>query len=651
MTPPANLPATRPGARPDTPGRARRTAVLALALAALLGGLLPSGVRAEDAPAPAPAPQPAPAAGPSEEERASIKAMVDELRAEAARIRGLAWKFEVPADLVSRKQMREDFMKQVDEEYPPAKRDRDIAILRRTGLLGPDQDLIAMFMDFMEAGVAGYYDPKKKHLRIVEGLAGPEQKPTILHELIHALEDQYYDLEKRIKPHEDDSDRMFAEKCITEGSAEHARVLYEAAHPDLAAVFARARENPKAAEAQMKAISRVPAWIFVSTLLHYQKGPAFAQRQVRGGSYPERIHELYMSGPVSQEQVLHPVRWFGPRQDWPQKVEAASDLAKAAGEGWSQLHALPSGELDLSLTLDFFLSPMKGKFNILTGQTPFPRAEAAAEGWDAGYTWVLKKEGAPLVLVEAYAFDTPADTLEAMQALLDAAKKAAGSAYKERASTKEGEGDVPATWTVDYDNQHGQCRLEMRGQAVLRVDGASPEVMATLWPVVAQTRFVRDPRDTWQPGDEAAALNAATFVDKARGIGLTPPSKGWTVRAGGANPRAFATATHAAEGVEAIFTLITQEVPVAQLLAMTAGQLAKEFPGYEAKPSGPQAVGDHDGQWVPLGTDAAGRVGAMVLASGNGRTLVVRISAPSAEVLEKLRGEVKLMLESVVTRE
>lgn len=629
--------------------RPARAALAGLALAALLGGLPASALRAEDVPAPAPAP--APAEGPSAEERAAIKAMVDELRAEAAHIRGLEWKFEVPADLVSRKQMREDFMKQVDEEYPPAKRDRDIAILRRTGLLGPDQDLIAMFMDFMEAGVAGYYDPKKKHLRIVEGLAGPEQKPTILHELIHALEDQYYDLEKRVKPYEDDSDRMFAEKCITEGSAEHARALYEAAHPDLAAVFARARENPKAAEAQMKALSRVPAWIFVSTLLHYQKGPAFAQRQVRGGTYPERIHALYQYGPVSQEQVLHPSRWFGPRQDWPQKVEAAGDLAKAAGEGWSQLHALPGGELDLALTLDFFLSPMKGKFNILTGQTPFPRAEAAAKGWDAGYTWVLEKKGAPLVLVEAYAFDTPADTLEATQALLDAAKKAAGNAFKERSSQKQAEGDVTTSWTVEYDNQHGPCRLEMRGLTVLRVDGAAPEVMATLWPVVAQTRFVRDPRDTWQAGDEDAALLAATFQDKERGVGITPPSKGWTVRAGGNNPRSFATATHAAEGVEVVFTLITQEVPVAQLLTMTAGQLKKEFPAYEAKPSGPQAVGNHDGQWIPLGTDTAGNVAAMVLASGSGRTFVVRIATSSAEVLEKMRGEVTLLLESVITRE
>lgn len=632
---------------PSSPLRPARAALAGLALAALLGGLPASALRAEDAPAPAPAP----AEGPSAEERAAIKAMVDELRAEAARIRGLEWKFEVPADLVSRKQMREDFMKQVDEEYPPAKRDRDIAILRRTGLLGPDQDLIGMFMDFMEAGVAGYYDPKKKHLRIVEGLAGPEQKPTILHELIHALEDQYYDLEKRVKPYEDDSDRMFAEKCITEGSAEHARALYEAAHPDLAAVFARARENPKAAEAQMKALSRVPAWIFVSTLLHYQKGPAFAQRQVRGGTYPERIHALYQSGPVSQEQVLHPSRWFGPRQDWPQKVEAAGDLAKAAGEGWSQLHALPAGELDLALTLDFFLSPMKGKFNILTGQTPFPRAEAAAKGWDAGYTWVLEKKGAPLVLVEAYAFDTPADTLEATQALLDAAKKAAGNAFKERSSQKQAEGDVTTSWTVEYDNQHGPCRLEMRRLTVLRVDGAAPEVMATLWPMVAQTRFVRDPRDTWQAGDEDAALLAATFQDKERGVGITPPSKGWTVRAGGNNPRSFATATHAAEGVEVVFTLITQEVPVAQLLTMTAGQLKKEFPAYEAKPSGPQAVGNHDGQWIPLGTDTAGNVAAMVLASGSGRTFVVRIATSSAEVLEKMRGEVTLLLESVVTRE
>lgn len=630
--------------------------ILALSLLAVLA-VPPLVVLAADetpvAPAPPapPAPPPAAAPAPSDAERLQVQAMVDELREEAAKIRGLAWKFRVPADLVTRKQMREDFMSQIDVEYPPAKRERDTSILRRIGMLGPDQDIITLYMDFMEAGVAGYYDPKQKHLRIVEGLAGPEQKPTILHELVHALEDQYYDLEKRTKPYEEDGDRLFAEKCIVEGSAEHARALYEKAHPELAEVFARAQQNPTAAAAQMKAFAKVPAWMFVGTLLHYSKGPAFAARQVRGGAYPERIHALYEAPPVSQEQVLHPSRWFGARQDWPQKIECAGDLAKAAGEGWTLYHALPQGELDLGLALDFFLSPLKGKYNPITGKTPFPAAEKGARGWDGGMTWVLKKEGTPLVVVEAWAFDTPEDAWEAAEMMGRAAEKAAGKAWTSRGWQKEGEGPVPAKATLAYVNQHGASRLLLDGTKVLRVDGAPVEVLEALWPTVLATRFVKDPRDTWQPQDEGQELKAAGWADEEAGIGLTPPSAVWTVRKGGANQRALATVVHGELSVTVQLTVIGQEVPVTQLIPMIAADVRKGFPAFDGKPSGTVLVGGHEGTVLPLGKGPDDALGELVLASGDGRTFVVRIDAAKQADLDAVRADVAALLGSIVTRE
>ena len=46
--------------------------------------------------------------------------------------------------------------------------------------------------------VAGYFDPDAKRLYLIAGVNGEAQRPVILHELIHALEDQYYDLKKRV---------------------------------------------------------------------------------------------------------------------------------------------------------------------------------------------------------------------------------------------------------------------------------------------------------------------------------------------------------------------------------------------------------------------------------------------------------------------
>jgi hypothetical protein len=214
--------------------------------------------------------EPTPARGPAEEERAAVRAMVEELREEASRLRGLPWKKEVPADLLSREQLAERLAAEIREEYSLEEEARDRKWLRRTGLLKPDQDLFGMQIEMLREFVAGYYDPKTDRLYCVEGASGEAQKPVILHELIHALEDQHFDLDARTRPLEDDPDRLFAEKCLGEGSAEVARLLYESANPRIAALGRQAMMDPAMAKRQAAVFRRVPAYLFVPTLLNYQ---------------------------------------------------------------------------------------------------------------------------------------------------------------------------------------------------------------------------------------------------------------------------------------------------------------------------------------------------------------------------------------------
>src|SRR5687767_6922861 len=96
----------------------------ALALSALLALAFAGRAVADDGPSPAPAPtptEPVPAAEPDpkakspgpvpiadEAKQAAVDKIVEELRVEASKLRGLAWKREVPADLISREEMRKD---------------------------------------------------------------------------------------------------------------------------------------------------------------------------------------------------------------------------------------------------------------------------------------------------------------------------------------------------------------------------------------------------------------------------------------------------------------------------------------------------------------------------------------------------------------
>ena len=64
-------------------------------------------------------------AGRDEARRAEILAIVDELRDDAARIRGLPWKYDVPADVITRDAAAEGLEKMIKEEIKPDEYERD----------------------------------------------------------------------------------------------------------------------------------------------------------------------------------------------------------------------------------------------------------------------------------------------------------------------------------------------------------------------------------------------------------------------------------------------------------------------------------------------------------------------------------------------
>ena len=265
--------------------------------------------------------------------------------------------------------------------------------------------------------------------------------------------------------------------------------------------------------------------------------------------------------------------------------------------------------------------------------------------------WVLKKEGTPLVVVEAWAFDTQADAWEAGEMLGQAAQKAAGRDWTSAGWSTSGTAPVGATSTLDYVNQHGASRMLVRDTHVLRVDGAPVDVLEALWPVVLETRFTKDPRDTWDPAAENAALETAGFVDAQQGVGLTAPSKAWVVTPGGANPRAIATLVEPEKRIEVVVTVIGREMPVPMVALAAVPEVQKRFPDYDGEPTGEVPVGEYEGLLLPLGADKDGIYGELVLASGAGRFFSLTITGPSKEALDAAREEIDALLASIVARE
>ena len=355
-----------------------------------------------------------------------------------------------------------------------------------------------------------------------------------------------------------------------------------------------------------------------------------------GDDFPGGIHALYEDGPVSQEQLMHPERWFGPKQDFPQTVVWGGDFPAAAGEGWAKVHDMTSGELDLATYLDFFLGSTGGRMNLMgmmQGQYVVPRAKQAAAGWDGGRFYFMEKEGLPVIWIEAMVFDTVEDATEAMSAMLDAQRKANEGTFALVAKESKDDG----THVLDYTSQYGSGRFLQRGAEIVHVDGVPADIFDKVWEAAAATTFQKDERDTWDPNDVADAFSECAWADRDQGVGLHLPGEGWEAEGQDELPGVVARAT---KGDVAMLVTVVPAPPT-MVRPMIEQQLGAALPDVDiagatdvkvAGAPGRRYVGDGKRFYVG-GTSA--------------RTVVLRVEGPQAAI-EALAAELDEIAQRLV---
>ena len=107
-------------------------------------------------------PRPAPRAPAPAADVATIAARVEALR-------GLRFRSRPVPQRVTPAQARREGLEDLDRSYPAARRRADEEVLKLLGLIEPDVDLRSISASVFGEGVAGYYDPRSKRLRIVDG--------------------------------------------------------------------------------------------------------------------------------------------------------------------------------------------------------------------------------------------------------------------------------------------------------------------------------------------------------------------------------------------------------------------------------------------------------------------------------------------------
>ena len=158
------------------------------------------------------------------EEPAASGAAADELRRSAdtvlnrvSALRHLPAKGSVDTGLQSREEIRRYILARMAEEYPPEELELDRRLLVKVGLIPDSLDYPGTLVLLLTEQVAGYYDPKTRTLYVADWVPVRDQLPVMAHELAHALQDQYFDLDGLLEGVEGNEDATQARVAVVEG--------------------------------------------------------------------------------------------------------------------------------------------------------------------------------------------------------------------------------------------------------------------------------------------------------------------------------------------------------------------------------------------------------------------------------------------------
>jgi hypothetical protein len=130
------------------------------------------------------------------EQAKQLFSSVDELIKFASEDTGLPIHNEVKRALTTRADVEKYLTDKFNDDEDSKRMQRGEIVLKKFGLLDRDFNLKPFMLSLLKEQIAGYYDSKTKTVYMLDWIDPETQKPVLVHELTHALQDQHTDLEK-----------------------------------------------------------------------------------------------------------------------------------------------------------------------------------------------------------------------------------------------------------------------------------------------------------------------------------------------------------------------------------------------------------------------------------------------------------------------
>lgn len=311
-------------------------------------------------------------------------------------LRGLEFKHPVHIDFLTVEEFKKDVRSEQGDltEEDEEELEQTVGIFRALGLVSGELDLFEAMQDLSAGGTLAYYTPEHKRIRIRGTELTPGVTHTLVHELVHALQDQHFDIGTKLESFEDgEGTAASVYRAVVEGDASRIATAWATQLP--------ADEQEELTQLQLdsveenrKEIADIPHILVTLMSAPYALGEPLVTLVGTEGN--EAVDALFEDPPRTEEVLLDPFIHGTPAE---QVVEVPEVEAPDGGEPFD------SGEFG-ALTL----------YLVLAERMEPTVALAAADGW-GGDHYAAHVQDDRTCVTAVFTGDSPEDTTELAEAL------------------------------------------------------------------------------------------------------------------------------------------------------------------------------------------------------------------------------------------
>ncbi|MFB6205438.1 MAG: Hvo_1808 family surface protein [Haloglomus sp.] len=239
------------------------------------------------------------------------RALVARSMARVERLRQLEFRERVPVQVINRSTYREQYAGE-RTTYTPTFRTFDNAKFEALFLIGEGRDSLTVQNSNRAANVLGFYSPRNDSIVVVSESTPPKltDELTLGHELMHAVQDQHYNLTDYTRP---TREVYNAYNGLFEGDAHYVEQLYRQRCDGEWECLSLPSEGGGGGSPD------IHFGVYFLNFFPYSDGPSFVEYHRQRGGWAT-VDAMYDDPPASTEQVISPEKY---NQDAPTNVSLA----------------------------------------------------------------------------------------------------------------------------------------------------------------------------------------------------------------------------------------------------------------------------------------------------------------------------------------